>query len=75
MDVSKVEQQSYVKITFMECHAELQEALGDRTLPYRTVARWVEAFKRGCIETVDLPCCGRQSLLTHRCKWLLSNTV
>jgi hypothetical protein len=52
MEVTKVEQRSYVKIAVLrgrnarECHAELQEALGDRALPYRTVARWVEAFKR-----------------------------
>ena len=27
-------------------------------LSYQTVVRWVEAFKRGCIATVDLPCSG-----------------
>jgi hypothetical protein len=46
MEVTKFEQRSYVKIVVLrgrnarECHAELQEALGDRALPYRTVARW-----------------------------------
>lgn len=65
MDVTKVEQRSYVKIAFLrgrnarECHTELREALGDRALPYRTVARWMEAFKRGRAATVDLPRSGR----------------
>lgn len=64
MDVTKVEQRTYVKIVFLhgrnarECHAELREALGDRALPYRTVACWMEAFKHGYIATVDLPCSG-----------------
>ena len=59
-DVGKVEQRSYIKIAFLhgknacEYYAELWEALGDRTLPYQTVARWVEAFKRGHVATVDL---------------------
>ena len=40
MDLSKVEQLSYVKIAFhhdrntRECHAELGEALGDKALRY-----------------------------------------
>ena len=65
MDVSKDEQQSYVKIAFLcgsnalECHAELQEALGERMLPYRTVACWGEAFKHGRVTNVDLLCNGR----------------
>ena len=48
MDLSKVEQRSYVKVAFLrgindrECQAELRETLCDRALPYRTVARWVE---------------------------------
>ena len=63
---------SYVKIAFLrgrnarECNAELREALGDKALPYRSVARWEEAFKRERIGTVDLS----RSLLTQRCKWL-----
>ena len=30
-----------------ECHSELREALGNRSLPYRTVARWAAAFQHG----------------------------
>jgi hypothetical protein len=58
----KDEHCSYVKIAVLrggnarECHAELREALGDRALPSRTVARWVEAFKRGRVSTADLHC-------------------
>ena len=29
------------------CHSELTEALGNRALPYKTVARWAAAFQRG----------------------------
>ncbi|PSN49000.1 hypothetical protein C0J52_06331 [Blattella germanica] len=45
MEVTKVEQRSYIKIAFLrgcnarECHAELQQALGNRALPYRTDAK------------------------------------
>jgi hypothetical protein len=62
MEVTKVEQRSYVKIAVLrvrnarECHAELREALSDRAMPYRTVARWVEAFKWGRVSTADLHC-------------------
>ena len=65
MDVSKVEQQSYVKITSLhgrnvcECSAELQKALGNRALPYQTVVHWVESFECGRVATVDLQCSGR----------------
>ena len=38
-----------------ECHAELQEVLGDRALPYQTVTCWVDIFKHGRIATDDLP--------------------
>lgn len=71
MEVTKVEQRSYVKIAVLrgrnarECHAELREALGDRALPYRTVARWVEAFKRGRVSTADLHRSGR-SVSAHK---------
>ena len=65
MEVTKVEQSSYIKIAFLrgcnarECHAELQQALGNRSLPYRTVARWVGAFKEGRESTGHLPRSGR----------------
>ena len=32
--------------------------MGDRALPYRNVARWVEIFKCAHVATVDLPCSG-----------------
>ncbi|GFX56519.1 hypothetical protein TNCV_74651 [Trichonephila clavipes] len=47
MEVTRVEQHSCIKIAVlrgknaMEFHSELVEALGNNTLPYRTVARWV----------------------------------
>jgi hypothetical protein len=53
MNVSRLEQRSYLKMAVLrgrnatECHSELVEAVGDRALQYRTVARWVEAFQRG----------------------------
>ncbi|GFW90827.1 HTH_48 domain-containing protein [Trichonephila clavipes] len=31
----------------IECHTELVEALGNNTLPYRTVARWIVKFQQG----------------------------
>ena len=45
MKVTRQEQRSYVKIAVLrdrnskECHSELTEALGNRALPYRTVAK------------------------------------
>ena len=45
MEVSRQEQRSYVKIAVLrgrnanECHSELTEDLGNRSPPYRTVAR------------------------------------
>jgi hypothetical protein len=63
MEVTKVEQRSYVKIAVLrgrnarECHAELRD---------RTMARWVEAFKRGRVSTADLHCSGRSVLLAHK---------
>ncbi|PNF31872.1 hypothetical protein B7P43_G07919 [Cryptotermes secundus] len=45
MNVSQLEQRCYVNIEVLrgrhatECRSELVEALGDRALPYRTVAR------------------------------------
>jgi transposase len=38
---------------------ELVEALGVRALPYRTVARWIEAFQRGREASADLQRSGR----------------
>ncbi|GFQ71664.1 HTH_48 domain-containing protein [Trichonephila clavata] len=37
----------------MECHNKLEEALGNNILPYRTVARWVGKFQKGCVSTSD----------------------
>ena len=50
MEVTRQEQRYYVKIAMLrgrnskECHSELTEALGNRALQYRTVARWATAF-------------------------------
>ena len=60
MEVTRPEQHSYVKIAVLlgrnakECHSELTEALGSRTPPYRTVARWAAAFQRGRVACADL---------------------
>ncbi|GFQ79090.1 uncharacterized protein TNCT_723271 [Trichonephila clavata] len=43
----------------MECHSELVEALGNNSLPYRTVARWVGKFQQGRVSTSDEQRSGR----------------
>ncbi|GFR31022.1 HTH_48 domain-containing protein [Trichonephila clavata] len=59
MEVTRVEQRTYIKIAVlrgrnaMECHNELEEALGNNVLPYRTVAWWVGKFQQGCVSTSD----------------------
>ena len=37
-----------------ECHSGLTEALGNRALPHRTVARWSAAFQRGKEASADI---------------------
>ena len=60
MEVTQQEQHSYVKIAVLrgrnakECHSELTEALGNRALPYRTVARCAAAVQRGRIASDDM---------------------
>lgn len=50
---TKLEQRSWIKIevargrSTQECFQGLREACGDVALPYRTVARWVTAFRVG----------------------------
>ncbi|PSN32627.1 hypothetical protein C0J52_22380 [Blattella germanica] len=50
---SKYEQRCFIKIQVArginarQCYTELLEACGKETLPYRTVARWANAFRRG----------------------------
>ncbi|GFU70678.1 HTH_48 domain-containing protein [Trichonephila clavipes] len=57
MEVARVEQLAYIKIAVlpgrnaMELHSELLEALGNKTLPYRTVARLVRKFQQGRVST------------------------
>jgi len=49
--VHKAEQHAYIQTaalcgrSALKCHAELHQALGDCTLLYQTVARWVQTFK------------------------------
>jgi hypothetical protein len=49
--VHKAEQHSHMKTAVLcgrsalKCHAELHQALGDCTLLYQTVARWVQTYK------------------------------
>ncbi|GFQ90038.1 hypothetical protein TNCT_682401 [Trichonephila clavata] len=53
MEVIRFEQRTCIKIAVvrgrneMECHSEFVEALGNDTLPYRTIARWVGKFQQG----------------------------
>ena len=60
MEVTRQEQQSYVKIVVLrcrnanECHSELTEALGNCVLRYRTVARWAAAVQRGKVASADM---------------------
>ena len=50
---TKLEQRSWIKIeatrgrSTQEYFQRLREACGDAVLPYRTVARWVKAFREG----------------------------
>ena len=59
--ILKEDQRSWFKI---ECarvrnarqyYEGLQEACGERALPYHTVARWVKAFKEGRQNVTDVP--------------------
>ena len=67
MKVTRQEQRSYVKTAVLrgrnaekiQCHSELTEALGNRALPYRTVARWTAAFQRGRDASADMCRTGR----------------
>ncbi|GFU08974.1 HTH_48 domain-containing protein [Trichonephila clavipes] len=59
MEVTRVEQRAYIKTAVlrkrnaMECHSELEEALGNNALPYRTVPRWIGKFQQGRVSTSD----------------------
>ena len=37
------------------CYEGLQEACGERVLPYCTAARWVKALKEGQLNMTDMP--------------------
>ncbi|KAJ4436961.1 hypothetical protein ANN_17093 [Periplaneta americana] len=56
--LTKLEQRSWIKIEMarghsaQECFQGLREACGDAALPYRTVARWVKAFREGLVAPV-----------------------
>ena len=58
---TKQEQRSWLKLecarghTARQCHHGLQQACGASALPYRTVARWVRAFKEGHENVSDMP--------------------
>ena len=60
MEVTRQQQRSYLKIAVLRgrnakvCHSELTEALGNRVLPYRTVARWAATFQRGRVASADM---------------------
>ncbi|GFQ83238.1 HTH_48 domain-containing protein [Trichonephila clavata] len=65
MEVTHVEQGTYIKITIlyrkneMECHNEFVEALLNNALLYCTVARWVGKFQQGRVSTSDEQRSGR----------------
>ena len=65
MVVTRQEKRYDVKIAVLrgrnakECHSEFTKALGNRALPYRTVARWAAAFQRGRVSSADLRRTGR----------------
>jgi hypothetical protein len=50
----KQEQRSARGHTAQQCHQGLQEACGESALLYRTVARWVKAFKEGHQNVADM---------------------
>jgi len=62
---TKSEQRSWLKIeagrgkTARECYRGLVEVCGTAALPYRTVARWVQAFRAGRQNATDQPWPGR----------------
>ncbi|GFQ70305.1 HTH_48 domain-containing protein [Trichonephila clavata] len=65
MEVTRVEQRAYIKIAVlcgrngMEYHSEFVEALGNNSLPYRTVARRIGKFQQGRLSTSDEQRSGR----------------
>ena len=65
---SKQKKRSWIKIecargrTARQFHQGLQEACGESALPYRTVARWVKAFKEGHQNVADMRRPGRPSV-------------
>ncbi|KAJ4443339.1 hypothetical protein ANN_05007 [Periplaneta americana] len=48
-----------------QCHTALLEACGRETLSYRTVARWVHAFRCGREDVHQKPRAGRTAFLSH----------
>ena len=64
---TKLEQRSWLKIeagrgkTARECYRGLVAVCGTAALPYRTVARWVKAFRAGRQNVTDQPRPGRPS--------------
>ncbi|GFR08471.1 HTH_48 domain-containing protein [Trichonephila clavata] len=65
MEVTRVEQRSYIKISVlrrrntMECHSELVEAFGNNALAYCTVSHWVEKLQQERVSTSDEQRSGR----------------
>jgi len=58
---TKLKQRSWLKIeagrskTEIECYRGLIEVCGTAAIPYRTVARWVQAFRAGRQNATDQP--------------------
>ena len=59
--IFKEAQRSWLKIecargcNARQCYKGLLEACGERALSYRTVVRWVKAFKEGRKNVTDMP--------------------
>jgi len=57
---TKEDQRSWIKIevargsSAQTCFQELREACGDAALPYRTVAQWVNFFRKYVVRALEL---------------------
>ncbi|PSN42617.1 hypothetical protein C0J52_20022, partial [Blattella germanica] len=75
---TKLEQRSWIKIevargrSTQECFQGLREACGDVSLPYRSAARWVTAFRVGRDVVNDNPRTGRPHVENNTVQLLAS---
>ena len=75
---TKLEQRSWIKIevarcrSTQECFKELRETCGDAVLTYRTVVRWVKAFREGKVAVQDNLHTGRPHVENNTVQLLVS---